>query len=199
MAGPLSDTAWRFGGDVVKEFQQGGDTYPWTNLDPETRDGACMALSCCWIAMENKRQDFFKWVVTPKGIRYILEMQKNPIYASAPNRIENRIRFFEANKLRRAANAEVNVDPFDVQRIAMNLYNGDGFKQITFRGDAGGHAVAARVADDECWFFDPNYGLARFAKRLQFAYWFVAFWQKAEFYRLNLGGWCRIIHVRPVT
>lgn len=196
MPGPL-DTVYRFGGEVVKDFRQGAsDSYGWINLDPGTREGACMALSCWWIVKLKKREDFYGWVTKPSGIKAINQMQTSPVYGSAPNRIENRIRFFEQNGLKRAGNAEININPFDVQRIAMTLYQGDGYKQITFRGSAGGHAVAAEVSDYECRFFDPNYGEAWFNQRLQFAYWFVAFWQAAEFYRTQLGDWCRIIHVK---
>lgn len=196
MPGPLADTAWRFGGEIVKDFRQGDvESYGWINLDPQTREGACMALSCWWIVKTKKREDFFAWVVKPSGIKTINNMQTDPRYATHDNRIENRIRFFEANGLKRSANAQVNIDPFDVQRVAMQIYQGDGYKQITFRGDAGGHAVAASVSDYECWFFDPNYGLAWFNQRLQFAYWFVAFWKAATFYNMNLGDYCRILQV----
>lgn len=197
MAGPL-DTAARFGGEVTKDFRQGAaDSYGWINLDPATREGACMALSCWWIVKFARRENFYDWVTKPSGIKEINQMQTSPTYGSSPNRIENRIRFFESHGLKRAANAEINVNPFDVQRIAMTLYQGDGYKQITFRGQAGGHAVAAFVSDAECLFFDPNYGEAWFGQRLQFAYWFVSFWQAADFYRQQLGEWCRIIHVKP--
>jgi hypothetical protein len=92
-----------------------------------------------------------------------------------PDKIENRVKFMESQGFKRNADNVIDYDPFDVQRVAMQMHKGDGFKQVSFHGTAGGHATAAQVSDYECWFFDPNCGSAHCNQRLQFSYWFVAF------------------------
>jgi len=54
-------------------------------------------------------------------------------------------------------------------------------------------ATAARVADYASSFFDPDFGLCRFDKRLQFSGRFVAYWKANDFCNSTLGNTGRVV------
>jgi hypothetical protein len=187
MPTPL-DTVYEFGGEIIKDFRQGDQSsYGWINLDPKTRGGACLALSCWWMVKDKKKEEYWNWITKPSGIKEINKMQTGKIYSKFDAVYDYAVKMMKSNGLKIVAEGTAEIKPFDVQRVAMECYQNPGYKLIQFWGPAGGHAVAAHVTEVETHFFDPNYGLVWFDKRLQFAYWMVRFWQKADFYRMNLG------------
>ncbi|WP_144182737.1 YopT-type cysteine protease domain-containing protein [Elioraea rosea] len=194
MLGPLN-TAEASGGRVKHAFRQGDvESYGWTNLDPLTRPGACIALSCWWLVKARKGEDFYGWVRTPSGIKAINQMQASPSFGEGPNRIENRIRFLEGHGLTRIGQTTLTIEPLNMTEVANELYE-LGYKQISFRGGGEGHAVAAVVADARCRFFDPNYGEVEFTDRGAFSNWFIRYWMAADLYNATLGESCRIIYM----
>jgi hypothetical protein len=192
--GPLN-TAEAAGGTVTHAFRQGDvESYGWTNLDPLTRPGACIALSCWWLVKARKGEDFYGWVRRPSGIKAINQMQASRKFGEGPNRIEERIRFLESHGLKRVKDSILTIEPMNMTEVAGELYE-LGYKQISFRGGGEGHAVAAVVADGSCRFFDPNYGEAAFTDRFAFSNWFIRYWMAAEHYNAQLGESCRIIYM----
>ncbi len=178
-----------FRGEVLQVFEQNVSTgFGILNLDKATAKGACDGLSTYWLAARKQNQDFWTWVRKPTSIVKVRDYMKHYAGTKFDNDIEKAGTVFKPLGMAVKREGTTGFKPWDPQGVAMELIGSGGYKKIGFDGPGGGHAIAAFVSDAECLFFDPNYGEAWFETKMNFAYFFVKFWNSNHFYKTRLGA-----------
>jgi hypothetical protein len=163
--------------------------------------GVCKALSIYWIAYHANDKDFWGWLfkegwAQAENAERVCDLHgaysnrgnvsqdtwAAKVLASVgviPQRANHNgasIKFTGVSNQRTGSGRSILAGALMAQEIAPN-YRGVGrYKQFSFHYSGGGHAVAAWVAQDVC-FFDPNYGEYWFETTAGFRRWFPQFWE----------------------
>ena len=174
-----------FGGNTG-DFQQGNvESYGFINLDPGTSHGACYALSVLWMIQHKKKENFFDWVKRPSGIKAMNNLFCTSISVQSQDNHMNK--YLENNGLARRIIGDAPRKKYEPDEFAMQIIKENGYKNIGYLGNEGGHAVAAIILDNESKFFDPNYGQVSFRSKINLAYWYVKWWKSNNFYKSSLN------------
>lgn len=175
----------QFGG-ITGDFQQGNvESYGFINLDPGTSHGACYALSVLWMIKHKKKENFFEWVKKPSGIKAMNNLFCTSLSVNGQDNHMNK--YLENNGLARRKVGDAPRKKYDPDRFAIQIIKENGYKNIGYLGEKGGHAVAAIISNTEAKFFDPNYGVVSFRSKINLAYWYVKWWKSNTFYRTKLN------------
>lgn len=162
--------------------------------------GICKALSIYWIAYHANDEDFWGWLFKDgwaqaeraeaicnlhgsyKTTKLTADVWSASVLAKVgviPQRANHNggdLKITGVANQRSGSNRSYLAGALMASEIAPD-YRGVGrYKQFSFYHDSGGHAVAAWVAEDVC-FFDPNYGEYWFETARNFRRWFPKFWE----------------------
>jgi hypothetical protein len=195
-ADAMRATVRNFRGEINFEMIQGSSTsYGLINMDESMRNGACKAFCYQWMRCHKAGESFQQYILKPTGVKKIKALQAEEATSAGstfdtdwerPKRIMQEMGFV-------AVGGGMNqIQPVRGDAIAAELLTTPGYKLLSIRGNAGGHAICGYVADEEAVLFDPNCGEAQFFSKQNLAYWFTDFWNNCDFYKLNLGNYCLV-------